>query len=359
MKITRNIVPISDLFQWLNNKSLLINHEYQRGSGLWPAAARSYFIDTILNGFPFPKVTIRQIVDVRKMGLLREVVDGQQRLMTIKDFLDDKLKLSSVSKKFAGKKYSDLDIDVQADFLAYEVSVDLITIGTTEEVLETFRRMNSYTLKLNEPEKRHATYQGRFKWFILELLDEYTPFLEKSGVLSIKDIGRMLDADLMTELCQVVLAGIEDRSAKKLNDLYEDNDIPEGKFQNEDRCFSIVSDTLDFMKSDMIELFMNQNIPSYLFYSIFSALVFNKYGIIGVNDGSEFELNYKTINHFSNDINYSNQIIGEMLRELDDRNESGTYGEFVRACTSTTHRIANRRKRLAGLVAALQATQEV
>lgn len=359
MKITRNIVPISDLYQWLQSKSLVINHEYQRGSGLWPGAARSYFIDTILNGFPFPKVTIRQMVDVKKMGLLREVVDGQQRLMTIKDFLDDRLRLSTVSKKFAGKRFCDLDSEIQEDFLAYEVSVDLITIGTTEEVLETFRRMNSYTLKLNEPEKRHATFQGRFKWFILELLDEYTPFFEKTGVLSIKDIGRMLDADLMTELCQVVLSGIEERSTKRLNDLYEKNDIAEGKFENEDRCYSIVTATLNYMKNEMYELIMNQNIPSYLFYSIFSALVFNRYGIIGINDDNGFQIKHQTIGRFSNDINYSNQKIGEMLREVDDRNENGVYREFVHACTSSTQRAINRRARLVGLVAALQATQEV
>jgi hypothetical protein len=360
MKITRNVVPITDLYQWLDGGTLVINHDYQRGTGLWPVAARSYFIDTILNEFPFPKITIRQSIDVKQKGVRREVVDGQQRLTTIRDFIDNKLRLTSTSKKFTGKRFCDLDEEIQQAFLAYEVSVDLITIGSTDEVLETFRRMNSYTLKLNEPEKRHATYQGRFKWFILELLDDYTAFLEKAGVLTIKEIGRMLDADLMTELCQVALYGIEDRSSDKLNNIYKKNDIPEGKFEFEDRCTKIVTVTLDYMKDNMMEMFRNNTeVPAYFFYSIFTALVFNKYGIIGINDGADYSIPYQTINKYSNDIEYSVQKIGEMLRAAEDRDENSSYGEFVRACSSSTHRVGNRRIRLKWLVTALQAIPNV
>jgi hypothetical protein len=57
MQVTRNVFTIADLVKWLDEKSLIINRDYQRGSGLWPINARSYFIDTILNGYPFPKVT--------------------------------------------------------------------------------------------------------------------------------------------------------------------------------------------------------------------------------------------------------------------------------------------------------------
>ena len=360
MKITRNVVPITDLYQWLDNGALVINHDYQRGTGLWPVAARSYFIDTILNEFPFPKVTIRQSIDVKQKGAQREVVDGQQRLTTIKDFIDNKLRLTSTSKNFTGKRFCDLEEETQRAFLAYEVSVDLITIGSTDEVLETFRRMNSYTLKLNDPEKRHATFQGRFKWFILELLDTYTSFFEKAKVLSIKDIGRMIDADLMTELCQVALYGIEDRSADRLNSIYKKNDIPEGKFEHEDQCSKTVTTTLDYMKNNMMELFRGSNeIPSYFFYSVFSALVFNKYGIRGINDAGGYSIPYNTINKFSNDIEYSVQKIGEMLRAAEDRDETGSYGEFVKACSSSTQRVGNRRTRLKWLVFALQAVPNV
>ena len=55
MKIIRNTKPISDLYNGMKSGDI-INREYQRSSGLWPNNSRSYFIDTILNEFPFPKV---------------------------------------------------------------------------------------------------------------------------------------------------------------------------------------------------------------------------------------------------------------------------------------------------------------
>ena len=53
MKVTRNVFTISDLNEWMDEQTLVINRNYQRAKGLWPSNARSYFIDTILNGFPF------------------------------------------------------------------------------------------------------------------------------------------------------------------------------------------------------------------------------------------------------------------------------------------------------------------
>lgn len=350
MKITRNVFSISDLCSWLNEKTLEINRDYQRGSGLWPVTARSYFIDTILNEYPFPKITIRQIIDLKTNRSKREVVDGQQRILTIKDFLDNNLTLTSVSKQYAGKKYKDLTTDEQEAFLAYEVSVDTITVGTNEEVLEIFRRMNSYTLPLNDAEKRHATYQGRFKWFILELLDVYSPFLESAKILSVRDIGRMRDADLMTELVQVILSGVEDRTIMRLNNLYKQNDT-EGQFTGEKECKEIIHTTLNFIRDKMSLIFENDKIPAYFFYSIFSALVYNKYGLKNI---SKDIVGYESIGTFSKDIATSMRVILDMFREADNKNEESRYSEFVKACTSSTQRIANRRIRLKWLVKALQ-----
>src|SRR4051794_26478719 len=99
---------ISDFLEWHKENKLVLNPTFQRGS-VWPPAARSYLIDTILRELPMPKIYFRTTVDLLTKRTVREVVDGQQRLRAIIEFAGDKFVLSKVAKEFQGKKYSTLE----------------------------------------------------------------------------------------------------------------------------------------------------------------------------------------------------------------------------------------------------------
>lgn len=348
MKIIRNTSPISDLNSQMQKGELKINKDYQRFKGLWPPNARSYFIDTVLNEYPFPKIVIRQMVDLKTKQTCREIIDGQQRLTSIKDFIDDKLVLSTVSNNYKGLTFSQLDDDIKEKFLSYEVSMDNVISATEEEILEIFRRINSYTLPLNDPEKRHATYQGKFKWFIKDLIEQYSNIFEQYQILTKREISRMMDADLMTEICQVITDGIKSRSARYLESLYKRYDK---KFDNIEEVKEKITDTLDFIKVELNKVLDAQIIKSYMFYSLFSALVFNRYGI--TLDESKINLIRKT-GYYTNDINQSIQNIMSLLSAYESRDEKGQYSEFVKASTGTTHSVKHRLIRFEWFVKALQ-----
>lgn len=93
----------------------MTNTEYQRSGGLWPAPAKSYFIDTIIKEFPFPKVYFHERIDMKTKRPCREIVDGQQRLSTIVDFVEDKFALGSNAGEMQGKRFSDLMAAVTAE----------------------------------------------------------------------------------------------------------------------------------------------------------------------------------------------------------------------------------------------------
>jgi uncharacterized protein with ParB-like and HNH nuclease domain len=77
---------ISDFIEWQNAETLILNPNFQRNA-VWKREASSYFIDTLLRGYPSPKIFLRTIVDTKSMRSVREVVDGQQRLRAIFAFV--------------------------------------------------------------------------------------------------------------------------------------------------------------------------------------------------------------------------------------------------------------------------------
>ena len=207
----------------LKRGDLEVNNHYQRGSRLWPNGARSYFIDTILENFPFPKLYFYEMYDRILGKVRRELVDGQQRISTIQDYINGVFAISGESR-FRGMCFSDLDDDQAADFMGYPVSIDVIRNASRGEILQMFRRMNAYTLPLNEAEKRHSMFHGEFKWFTNNLADELSDFFSEYGVFTNRQILRMADAELISEIVLTMEKGIISTTPKELRAIYKQNE---------------------------------------------------------------------------------------------------------------------------------------
>lgn len=217
---------IADYCNGMERGEILVNKEYQRSDQVWPLAARSYLVETILKGFPIPKLYLYQVTDVRSRRTYKEIVDGQQRSTAIRDFANDRLRLakSAESTALQNKTFSELDEEHKHAFLDYGLNVDLFVSATTAEVVEVFRRMNSYTVPLNAEEQRHATYQGKFKWFIVDLADKLEPIFLDTGIFKEKQLVRMGDNKLLTELCDSFMNGIRTTDKRILDSVYSDCD---------------------------------------------------------------------------------------------------------------------------------------
>lgn len=192
MRIEEAKYSILEITNWVRTRELKVNHEYQRAGRLWPRTAKSYFIDTILKGFPFPKVYFYEGIDKEQRKPKREIVDGQQRIGTIMEFVEDKFSLASTSVEFEGLTFSDLTEQKRDEFLSYPVSVDVIRNADRSEILEMFRRMNAYTLPLNEAEKRNSDFFGEFKSWVNTMADEFDGLLVDWQVLSSRQMLRLL-----------------------------------------------------------------------------------------------------------------------------------------------------------------------
>lgn len=227
MNIVETHMTVAEYCEAMGRGDIVVNRQYQRSSKVWPPIARSFLIETILLGFPMPKLSLYQITDLRSRRTIKEIVDGQQRSTIIRGFYDDKLRLSRTldTEEAAGKTFSDLDDHFKQKFLQYPLSTDLFVAATPEEIREVFRRINSYTVPLNPEEQRHAVYQGEFKWFVHRLSKQFDGALLRMRLFTERQLVRMADAKLITEISHALLYGIRTTNKKMLNALYrEKND---------------------------------------------------------------------------------------------------------------------------------------
>src|SRR6266545_3193440 len=131
MRIGKTVYKVSDFLSWQRGGSLELSPLFQRRP-VWPPAAKSYLIDTIVRGLPMPIVFLREQTDLESLEPRREVVDGQQRLRTLFSFIEptslsdyDQTRDSFQVKKthnaeIAGKSFRQLPRSVQAQLLSYE-----------------------------------------------------------------------------------------------------------------------------------------------------------------------------------------------------------------------------------------------
>src|SRR6185437_14411618 len=100
-KSERSNFTTLDLQGWQDSKTLVLTPKFQR-RGVWSVGARSFFIDPLIREMPVPPVFLRGRQSDDKKKIVREVVDGQQRLSTVLSYMKDEFKLSkSLDKRWA------------------------------------------------------------------------------------------------------------------------------------------------------------------------------------------------------------------------------------------------------------------
>ena len=326
----------------LERRELVVNKEYQRGSGIWPVGPSSYFIDTIIENFPFPKIYMYEFVNREERNVRKEIVDGQQRISAITRFYNNEFALGSDSE-YAGLKFGDLDDDSQEKFLSYVVSVDVIRSANRGEILQMFRRMNAYTLPLNEAEKRHSSFQGGFKWFVNEFSDDLNEFFLEFGVFTSRQIVRMADSAFITECVDAYESGVVSSSPKSLRNLYNKYDE---RFPEETRYHEILNSTFRFIFEHLGGLRNTFMMKPYALHSLVTALIHSRFGIAEI----EYEWHAQSIGVFAVDPHYAELKLIELAQAHEAKEDGGPHAKYVWGCLSTTDRKARRTARVAAIL---------
>ena len=173
-------------------------------------------------------------MDIKQSKVIRQVVDGQQRLRTILSFIDieslpradewDKFTVSkSHNERYYGLPFDQLPEDVQTRILQTPLSVNVLPANVNDvTVLQIFQRMNSTGLKLNPQELRNATYFGEFKDLSYSLAYDQLHRWLAWDLFDRQKIGQMLEVEFTADLMGLLLKGVFARTKSAIDGLYRD-----------------------------------------------------------------------------------------------------------------------------------------
>ncbi|NOY72618.1 MAG: DUF262 domain-containing protein [Gammaproteobacteria bacterium] len=329
---------INDFLEWSENDQLELSPKFQRRS-VWTDTARSFLMDTIIEGKPIPKVFIRQKLNPQTRKSIREVVDGQQRLRTIMSFMKDGFAINKKhNKKYGGLYFSELnqvDNEIQSLILNYEISVDLLVNMSDPDVLDVFSRLNSYSVTLNDQEKINANHFSEFKKLADSLAHKNNEFWIENKIISEQNVLRMMDVQMTADLLIGVIEGIRTKKyIKKAYEIYEkefneDSDVLEERFD------SIIELVKSIFSNGLSKRAFRRN---HVFYSLFLSLYHLQYGIPNI-DRPRTPIEPSDLAKISQKLERIDFVFGEEDKNNLDEPEKQFLEDCRRATTDTPVRI--------------------
>ena len=339
---------IADILTWLEDKTLIVNREFQRSGKVWPTAAKVYLIDTILRDLPMPKIYLRTQTNVGTRRSYREVVDGQQRLLAIQAFSWDEFPLKSTQAEgYDGKRYSDLDEEAQRQFLGYQVSVEQLFNATDSVVFDVFQRLNTYNYNLSGQELRHGKYHGDFRDHVIPASRRWAFLWDKYNVIGKRARVRMADDELVAQLFGIVLEGVRDGGQRQIEGLYKNYDaaMPAHVPKRVDCALEYISEHLpDILETNLA--------GSPHFLMLFAAV---SHALFGIPLGAMAEEMPLRDPRALEDLPVALNNLGALSDSLhkDSAEVPARFHAFQLASAGTTQRIRSRRVRFKTLYKAL------
>lgn len=207
---------VSLLHQLFRDGQLELAPEFQRNS-VWPGPAKAYLIDTILADRPIPLLFLERHTSAQTGRPVYRVIDGQQRLRAIFDFLDGRFRLTqSEEARWKNKRFEQLAAADRERVLNYDLIVEELTGYSDRDIRDLFVRINKYVVSLSRQELRHAKESGRFYEFV-ETLGRWD-FWQEAKVFTPLQLRRMRAVEFSAELAVLLVEGPQDK--KLAIDLY-------------------------------------------------------------------------------------------------------------------------------------------
>lgn len=183
MEYTNKTRTVTAYLRDIKKEAISFQHKIQRKNNQWNKQQKSKLIVTMIKGYmPIPPIHV-----LDEDGILW-VIDGKQRLTTIRDFVNDDFKLDKSTPsievngetvELAKKKFSDIPEELQTKIKETEIIQVKYTDYTDEQIANIYAALNNGT-PLSADQKLRAALPAD----VLEAIDDVleSPFFEKTNL---------------------------------------------------------------------------------------------------------------------------------------------------------------------------------
>ena len=206
--------------------TLFVDNSFQRRY-VWVERNQIQLIETILLGYAIPEIYLWETETDPDTGDTKySIIDGQQRIGAIFDFIDGKFKLkkahlSNKEADYADKSFSELSSTYKKHIWNYKFSIRQVPQDVSkDEIIKMFLRLNSTDKSLNPQELRNAEFNGEFLKTAQEISE--FDFWKNNKIFSAADIRRMIDIEFISSLLIFLRRGIDSElNQKTINETYD------------------------------------------------------------------------------------------------------------------------------------------
>ena len=180
---------ISTLVDYLKNGTVFIP-DFQR-KYVWSRGQASRLIESLIIQCPIPVIYLNQEKDESL-----SVIDGNQRLTSIKLFIEDGFELQGLTAypELEGNSFSSLDARFRRHILNRTLRCITILKETHPQIkIDVFERINTGAVQLNPQEVRHGVYHGP----LFTMIDEISEEKVWRDLTGIKNDTRMKNNELI------------------------------------------------------------------------------------------------------------------------------------------------------------------
>lgn len=259
--------------------------EFQRNFK-WLPDKKSKLIESIILDIPIQAIYLSEDDDYKY-----EIIDGQQRIRTITEFVNNKFKLQNTVLFKENKLFKDLEPSIQRKIEDFQLVIFVVKKDNNPDIkFEIFERINTGAVRLNSQELRNCIYRNKGIPFIKQLVKEsdYRKLIKDKKV----NINSMQDQELVLRFMAFYYRGIKSYGGnlkKFLNetlDNYDDYRHRESEFKS--TFLNTVNSIYNVFGKDAFVI-KNKNKKGKLNVALFEILMvsFSKYNFACIEKNKE------------------------------------------------------------------------